>query len=216
MQNEEVPLTVSLDSRWHAGVNFLLGIGLDEHTVGKTNENEDIKMSGGGGIGGALRLGYGLSPGWDLNFGFALQNSSLQPQVENAKGNFLRTVLVADIKYCISIAAAGFINLGGGIGYFIPGDLDMDLSKVTGGAHNIFSYDNTWGFRLLAEYEGFFNNDLGWIIGLTYTQVNFKLKSALSNGIALSAEQLPAAIKNDIGELDGSSIDLVLSLVYYF
>jgi hypothetical protein len=211
-----MPLTVNLESRWRAEVNFLLGVGLDEHTVGKSTGDEDIKISGGGGIGGSLMLGYGLSSLWDLSFGMAIQNSSLQPQVENAKGNFFRTVILANIKYRISVASAGFINLCAGISYYLPGDLDMDLSAVSAGAHNIYRYDNTAGFQILAEYEGFFNKDLGWIIGLKYSQVRYDLKSAESNGTSIPIADLPAEIRDEVGDLDGSSIDLVLALVYYF
>ena len=206
----------SFSSRWRLEGSMLLGIGITDHEVGITTENEKIMMSGGGGIGGILNIGYGLSPKWDISFGAGIQNSSLTPEVENASASFLRMALLTNIKYRIPVSSSGLINFGGGISYYFPGDLDMDLSEVSEGAHNIFGYDNAIGFQFFGEYEGFFNKDFSWMIGLKYSWVTYELKSAKSNGITIPIDDLPADIRDEIGNLDGSSVDLVVSLIYYF
>jgi len=205
-----------LSSRLRLEGSMLVGIGLSDHQAGMTTDNEEIVMSGGGGIGGNLILGYGISPKWDTSIGFGIQNSSLMPEVENASANFLRTAIMANIKYRVPVSSSGLINLGGGISYYFPGDLDIDISDVAGGAHNIYGYDNSIGFQFFGEYEGFFSKDFSWIIGLKYSHVNYEIRSAQSNGINIPIDQLPAEINDEIGDLDGSGIDLVLSLIYYF
>jgi len=216
---EETPETSverNLDLCWHLEGSLLLGIGLKDHVIGKTNENEDINISGGGGFGGNLLLGYSLSPVWDLGIEVGIQNSSLQPAVENASGKFFRTFLSAKIKYRLPVSSSGSVNFGGGVSYYIPGELDIDASSVSAGAHNIYGYDNAIGFQLLGEYEGLFTSSLGWILGLKYYSVTYDLNSAKSNGINVPIGELPSEIKSELEKLDGSGIDLVLSLAYYF
>ena len=157
-----------------------------------------------------------MSPLWDLSLGFIIENSSLQPEVENATGNFLRTAILTNIKYRFPVSTSGMINFGGGIGYYFPSDLDVDMSGVEGGAHNIFGYENTIGFQLQVEYEGIFYTDLYWSIGLKYYYVMYDINSAKSNGINIPVDQLPFDVSDPIGKLNGSGIDLVLSLNYYF
>jgi hypothetical protein len=212
----ETPGYRNLDLRWHLEGSLIIGVGLKNHVIGKTNQNDDIKMSGGGGFGGNLMLGYSLSPAWDLGAEVSIQNSSLQPKVENASGSFLRTAISAKIKYRFPVSSTGSINIGGGAGYYMPNEFDIDASSVSGGAHNIYGYDNAVGFQLLGEYEGFFTSSFGWILGLKYYNVTYDLNSAKSNGIDVPLNQLPSDIKNELNKLDGSSVDLVLSLTYYF
>jgi len=206
----------SFSSRWRLEGGMLIGIGITDHEVGITTENEKIMMSGGGGIGGILNIGYGLAPEWDISFGAQIQNSSLMPKVENASANFLRIAIMTNIKYRIPVSSSGLINFGGGLSYYFPGDLDIDLTQVSGGAHNIFGYDNSLGFQIFGEYEGFFSENFSWLIGLKYSWVTYELNSAKSNGIDIPIDYLPMEIKDEIENLDGSSVDLVISLIYYF
>jgi len=212
----EVVFSNQLESKWHVDLNFLLGFGTNNIEVGVTTENDKIKISGGGGLGGVLNLGYGVTPQWDLIVGVGLEYSSLQPQVENADGSFFRTMFLSTIKYRIPVSASGIINIGAGAGYYLPDDLNVDMSQIPQGAHNIYSYKNTVGFHLQAEYEGFFNENLTWVIGLKYYNISYDLEAVSSDGISYPINNLPEDIISEIGELDGSGVDLILSLNYYF
>ena len=187
-----------------------------QHEVGVTTDNKTITISGGGGLGFNLILGYGLSPVWDLGLGLGIQQSSLMPEVENASGDFTRFTITANFKYHILVSSSGMINLGGGIGYYVAGDLDLDLSAVAGGEHDIFTYDSAPGFHVLTEYEGFFNAHFSWLMGLKYTQVGFDLQAVQSNGTTIPLEVLPEATKDQLSRLDGSAIDFTFSVIYYF
>ena len=212
----EPALTGNENLKWHIEGVFLVGAGIEKHEVGRTTDNDEISISGGGGVGGQLIIGYRLSPTFDLNLGVAIQNSSLKPDVENADGKFFRTALLANIKYRIQISSSSLINVGGGFGYYFPGELDIDASEISGGAHNIYEYDNSPGIHLLAEYEGFFRKDFSWSIGLQYSIVSYDIKSAKSNEITVPLDQLPASVRDEVGELDGSGVDLRIGVNYYF
>ena len=94
-QVEETATEIIIDtgSRWRIEGSFLFGLGMEDHEVGKTTDNDPVNISGGGGLGGILILGYGLSSQWDLSLGFGIQYSSLTPQVKNAEGSFQRTII---------------------------------------------------------------------------------------------------------------------------
>ncbi len=204
-----------IDSRWRIEGGLLLGIGLENHTIGMTTDNKEITISGGGGYGGALILGYGLTNELDLSVGLGIQNSTLRPEVENAEGDFLRTTLFSTLKYRIPVASNGLLIFGMGSGYYSPDDLDLDMSKISGGGHNIYTYESSTGFHLTAEYEGFTSDKLSWIIGLKYYNVSYNLESAKLDGISVPISILPNEIKDEVGELDGSGFDLIVSLNLY-
>ena len=58
------------------------------------------------------------------------------------------------------------------MGYYIPGNLDVDASEVSGGGHNIYSYTSSTGFHIIGEFEHFLSkisisgNKCSWGIGL--------------------------------------------------
>ena len=202
-------------SFWRMEGSLLVGIGLEDHEVGMTTDNKKITISGGGGIGGIFSIGYCITPRFDLSLGFGIQNSSLEPEVKNAEGSFLRTSYFTTIKYIIPVSSAGYLKIGAGAGYYSAGDLDVDLSEVAGGAHNVYKYDGAPGFHITADYEGVFTEKFTWIIGLKYYNVTFDLKSAKSNDVSIPLSIIPADIISDIGELDGSGVDFIIALNLY-
>lgn len=205
-----------ITSQWRIEGAGLLGVGIKNHEVGKTTEDEKISISGGGGYGGTLILGYGFSPQFDVSIGAGIQNSTLIPKVKNADGSFLRTMFLATLKYKKPITSRGLLNIGAGLDFFSPGDLDINASKVAEGGHNIYSYKESTGFHLLAEYEGFINNKLSWIIGLKYYYVTYKLKSANLDGLSVPSSVLPDELKKEVANLNGSGVDMIMSLNMYF
>ena len=202
-------------SLWRVEGSLLVGIGIEDHEVGLTSDNKKITISGGGGIGGTLSIGYSMTPALDLSLGISFQNSSLEPEVKNAEGSFSRTNFFTTIKYIIAVSSSGYLKFGAGGGYYSAGDLDVDLNEVSGGAHNIYTYDGAPGFHITADYEGVFTEKLTWVLGLKYYNVTYDLKSAKSNGISIPLNLIPAEVMNDIGELDGSGVDFIMSLNLY-
>jgi hypothetical protein len=205
-----------LNSRWRIEGSGLLGMGINNLQVGITTENEKITISGGGGFGGSFVLGYGFLPQLDLSIGTGIEKSALMPRVKNAKGSFTRIFFLATLKYKKPISSKGLLNFGSGPDFFSPGELDIDASKVSEGGHNIYSYKKATGFHLLAEYEGFINQKFSWIMGLKYYYASYKLESAKLDGIFFPVDNLPADLKKEVTDLNGSGVDLILSFNWYF
>ena len=204
-----------LAGKWNLAVYLNLGAGLDDHEVGQTSENKPVNISGGGGYGGAFSIGYGLNQKFEVAADLGFQDSPLVPDVENADGSFMRTILSASLRYRLPVASEALLVFGAGAGYYGPDDMDIDMSKVAGGGHNIFKYDSGFGPHVTAEYVGFINDKFTWTAGLKYYYVKYSLNSAVLDGINVPAGSLPDAIKNEIGELDGSGIDLIVSFHMY-
>lgn len=91
------------------------GIGFDDVDVGVTTGGDTISISGGGGLGFAAGLGYGLSSQWDLDFHLGFQASVLRPSVSNADGSFTRSFLLATLKRKVPTSENGEFKFGLGI-----------------------------------------------------------------------------------------------------
>lgn len=191
---------------------FSAGAGFKQHKIGETTESKDINISGGGGIGFALTIGYVISSNMDLDLSAGIQNTSLSENVSNAEGTFHRNVLLSTLKYKINISNNKQAKIGAGIGFYMTGKWDVDGSEVPGGAHEIIEYDNTMGFHITGDYENMFISNWSWSVGLKFYSVSYKAKSAESNGVSV-----PVNLVNDeIRELNGGGFALMFSIVKYF
>lgn len=190
------------------GIDITAGAGLNKITVGKTTDNEEITISGGGGVGVSALIGYLIVDELEADLGIGFQNNTLSKKVENAEGSFSKTILTFTPKYIIMLGNSNQINIGAGVGYYIPGDMDIDASKVTNGFHEIVSYDPVVGFHVLAEYEGFFHafsHLLSWTAGVKYTNVSFKASTFTRNGINYNV----SVLKDDYKTLNGSGVNFI-------
>jgi len=172
-----------------------------------------LRSAGAGGVSGKLVLCYGLSSSWELSAAGGYQESALYPKVENAEGSFSRIILLTTLKYHIPWTLSGTLKIGGGVGYYSPGDLDIDLSNVSGGAHNIFSYESNIGFHLTCDYELESTSRFSWGLGLKYYNTSYNLQSAKSNGVSVPINFLPQELKDETMKLDGNGIDLTIFVV---
>lgn len=216
-QQPHTEVTNLIDQKNDFKVNLVLfaGPGMEKINVGRTTEDKDITISGGGGVGLTAVIGYLITTRFETNLGIGFQNCTLSEKVENAEGSFSKTVFSLTAKYIIPVRHNGQINFGGGLGYYIPGDMDIDGSKVPNGAHEITTYDPSIGFHILADYEGFFDlstNLMSWNVGLQYTAVNFEATAFKRNGISYDASLL----KDEFKDLNGSCINLVAGISLYF
>ncbi|MGD1044375.1 MAG: hypothetical protein ABR936_03480 [Bacteroidota bacterium] len=206
--NKTVAINIDNSGKFFAAASFIVGGGLKNIKVGTATNNSDVTISGGGGIGGNLALGYGISSSLEVSLAGGTQSSTLSPKVDNAEGSFNRTIFLATLKDKIPITSTGIIKVGAGLGYYIPSDLDLDFTKISGGGHNVFSYDSKIGFHLTCDYEMFTASKFSWGFGLKYYNVTYNLKSVKSNGTIVSINSMSSDLKNETMELDGSGIDL--------
>ena len=193
--------------------SFFYGVGIEKIDVGETTEDEAITISAGGGGGGTITFGYSFSKELEGDVGAGFQRATLSKDVENADGNFDRILLLVTLKYKIPATSTGQVKIGAGGGYYGSGELDVDASQVPGGAHNVYEYDDAFGFHITGEYEGFFSaRKWSWILGIKYYNVKYDVNSLTSNGISVQPNQIPKEGR----ELDGSGVDLTFAMARYF
>lgn len=126
------------------------GFGFDNHDIGETTEGDDIHFSGGGGAGISAMGKYNLDDKWRTGFEIGWQRSTLLPEVNNVSGTFGRTYFRPTVELSVPFLGAYRLNLGGGVGYYLAGDFDLDMADVPDGAHNIYDYENAVGPNVYA------------------------------------------------------------------
>jgi hypothetical protein len=195
--------------KFEASLDF--GFGFKTILIGKTDKS-DVTISGGGGIAGSLGILYDIGSSFEIGLSAGYQHSFLSETVENADGSFGRFIARSNINYGIRARSNGILKIGGGLGYYIPGNLDIDASKVQGGAHVINSYDPALGFHVTGQYV-ILSDFLSYGFGLTYTNVSYELTSYTKDGVKTPINALDQVSKNEFMKLDGSSIDLTMKLI---
>ncbi len=205
-------------------LSFLLemGGGLEKHEVAITTDNETVEISAGGGIGMGVQAGYLLTHALEVEAEAAYMISVLSHELENGEGGFNRGVFAGNLLYRVPIKENIRVLIGGGAGYYVGGEMDLDFSSASdiGGAHNIYKYDNALGFQARCVLEVFglgelFSKNMVVGVGIQYSSVRYDLQSMSSNGVDIPLDQLPKDIRAEFGELDGSGIDVVMHIALY-
>ncbi|UCD83712.1 MAG: hypothetical protein JSU92_10495 [Deltaproteobacteria bacterium] len=208
---EEAREPLDTVNRFRVEASFFLGLGIEKIKVGVTDDGDTISISGGGGLGGEITFGYGIYSMMEIDLTAGIYHSGLEPSVENADGSFNRGPFLATLKFNIPVTDSGQIKLGGGGGYYISGDLDVDTSQAPGGAHETIAYDNAFGYHITGEYEYFFFNNPSIIFGLKYYNVTYDAESYTMNGVSIPVDLLADKVR----ELNGSGVDFFFALAWY-
>jgi hypothetical protein len=186
------------------------GGGLSKVDLGQTTRGDTVSISGGGGAGVGITLGYGIATPIDIDLTIGYERSQLSPVVDNATGSFSRSFYLATILYRIPLGDRYNLKVGGGGGFYKPGKLDIDATGVTSGFHDVIEYKNASGAHAVVDFEIFADHELSVTFGLKYYSVTYKESSATRNGAP--GFMFGSKIEN----LDGSGIDLSISLAKYF
>ena len=162
-----------------------------------------------------------MSSSIEISSEFGLQSSSLSKKVENAEGSFTRTFVRPALKVKFPVSDQNLIKLGVGGGYYFGGDLDIDMSQIAGGGHNIYTYKGAAGFHITGEFEHIISSwsslsaQWSWGVGLRYFSVKYDLESMTSDGISVPLDQLTQDLRDRMMELDGSGFDVFGYLAIY-
>ena len=190
-----------------------LGIGLDSSKVGVTSDGDDVKISGGGGAGFGVTMGYGLSRHFDIDCTLGVQASGLQPAVKNADGSFTRSFFLATAKYKVPIRENLQWKFGLGAGYYMAGELDIDIDPgVPGAGHFIVDYKNAAGVHATGELEVALRSNLMLAVGLKYYMVTYKADKATLNGVSLPVSSL----SDEYRDFNGDGVDVTVGLGILF
>ena len=188
------------------------GGGLSSIDVGTTSKGDAVKISGGGGFGGMVTAGYGITPKLDIDLSLGTQESTLTPAVSNADASFSRNLMLVTLKYMIPLQQTSRIKIGAGIGSYKSGKLDVDL-VAAGGTHLIVNYNDATGIHFGGELEAFIRPDVSISLGLKYYSVKYSASSVTEDGISYPTSALT---NSKIRDLDGSGIDLFAGMAKYF
>lgn len=197
------------------------GAGSDEIDVAVTTTDEIISISGGGGPGFGVEVGYCPSSSVEIGGSVGYQVSGLSEKVANADGSFDRTFLRGTVKYRIPVSPSGVIKVGAGGGYYLAGDLDLEMSKVPNGHHDIFTYNSAPGFHVGGEYERYISSwssetaGWSWGIGIRYYSVTYDLDSMTRDGMSIPLSLLKPVFKEALMELAGSGFDVFVQFALY-
>ena len=189
-------------------LDVFFGFGTTNILIGKTTNNDDINISGGGGVGGTLSLIYAVTEQIEVALSAGTQESSLSKKLDNGEGHFRRTMLLATVKDKIGLTSDAILKIGAGVGYYIPGDLDIDASKVSGGAHNVFSYKPKVGFHGVAEVEVQMSESFSLGMGIKYYSVKYDIDTFKSDGRSYPTSWITGSDRDKVLKLDGSGFDI--------
>jgi hypothetical protein len=217
--------------KWILGVTGMGSFGFQNHKVGtyvsqdvsdETSDSKDLTISGGGGSGYRLIVGYRplfyhRLPLLECLFQMGRQVSTFGVDVEGVNGKFYRNVFCFALNlkiplkvYNSSEGALAYLNCIAGYGWYLNGKMDIDFHKIAGD-HSIFDYKNSTGFHVGGELELCFNHWFSFIVGTQFHFVNYNIKSLSLNGILKNPDQAIDEFKN----IDGSGIDFNLGLLFH-
>lgn len=212
-------MAVDTTGRFRLGGNFFVGGAVAKGTtIDKTPDGEDVTLSGAGQMGFSLRVGYGLSPPFDIDIAAGEQASELRPHSAfdyYSRGNFESKFVVAALKYKIPVSDKSQLKIGGGLGYYYSGKtkLAKRSSQLSEGYETNIKYKGTVGEYLTGEYESFAGSkDWSFVVGLIYYKVKYDVDSATWNNADIPVSDLPDKLRS----LDGSGVDVLFGIEKYF
>ena len=196
--------------KFHLEPAVFLGFGTTSVELGKTAAGETVKISGGGGAGLGMTIGYGLSRSFDLEATVGHQVSRIIPEsVTNASANFDRTFYLVTLKYRIPVQDRFYVKLGAGAGYYQPGKLDINTTQIPGGSSDVVHYDDATGFHATAEWEIFFQPNFSLTVGGKYYHVIYKETGGTRNGV-------PGYFNDgNVKNFGGSGFDFSFAAAFY-
>jgi len=191
-------------------LNGALGFGFDKVDVGTTTKGDTVSISGGGGAGGSAGIAFGLSRSLDLDLDLGFQVSGLTPAVDNAEGSFTRGLFLATLKYKMPTSDTGQFKFGVGLGAYFGGKMKFELTDFP--SKEEVDYDPAVGLHLTGEFERFIRPNLSINIGAKIYFVEYEAKTYKVNSVDLPV----SALKDEIRNLNGSGMDLLLGINLYF
>lgn len=194
-------------------LEFILhgGVGSTNPIIGNTAEGKDVELGGGGGFGGGITIGRGLTPNWDFDLTLGYQVSVLDPEPDYSKGGFERYYAVAAIKYRLRTSDRSWIKFGLGAAYYEPVRYEAELYD----SHFEIDYGGAPGGQVSLEYEaalGSFTTSSTFVFGVRYYYVTYEAEAINSYG-----ESMPlSGLAGSLLELDGSGTDITFGLVAWY
>jgi len=198
-------------NRFRLEVNVFGGISIANTFVARSLDNKEIDLDGGGGYGGGLTLGYGISHRWDMDLALGYHVTDMDPVPAGSKGSFERYSALVSFKHRLYAKAKSWVKFGIGAGYFVP--VRYKISSAAGFLE--VEYDDAPGGMVSVEYEAAIGEDSErstFVLGLRYYYVVYDAVMAFDAGGPIVLTSLP----KEMVELDGSSAEITVGIATYF
>ncbi len=213
--------TVDTSGRFRFDIGGVFGRGFSREYVADREDNTPIFIRAGGGAGIAATLGYGLSSRFDLDISAVRQISENKNNAINGGMEFKKVYALGTLKYKFPFKSkldfyGGQIKIGAGIGLYMDTNLTVTHNNMSTDLHSEYfvDYEPALGYHTTVEFETFMPNDWALSIGARIYFVDFKADSTQSTGIFKGNNAI--IDKSSFDEMDGSGVDLLISLGKYF
>ena len=211
--------TVDTAGRFRLEIGGVFGRGFSREYVADRDDGTPIYIRAGGGAGIVATLGYGISSRFDIDIAAVRQISENKNNVINGGMEFKKVYALGTLKYKIPFKSTldfygGQIKIGAGIGFYQSTNLTITHNDMVTGLHSeyVVDYKPTVGYHGTLEFETFMPNDWTLSLGARIYSVDFEAESTRSSGIF----NLGIINKSNFDQMDGSGIDLLVSLGKYF
>lgn len=190
------------------GVTLHVGAGTENHIMFTNDENQESKISFGGGIGYGIKFGHEFSKFFDLAVNYNYQRSSLSLPVKNAEISFKRHILSLTPSIIIPFSDGETMRfkVGAGPSFFLGNTFESYISKYDG-IDDTWTYKNATGFHINAIFETNISKTISLNYGIKYTNVSYEFDNSYFTYPYTS---------DPLYKPNGGSIDLVIEMLFHF
>jgi hypothetical protein len=204
----------------YIGLTSSFGGGFNSFDTGlRTETNEVIEVSSGGGTSIGITGAYAFSGNWlaggELNYQFTM----MSPPVDNADGSFKHMNIMASIQRLFPVGKRdnAFLISAGPV-FSVSNTFDFDASQIPGGAHNSYHYKPAGGGQISTEFilqKG--DGGFAFVFGLRTNFIQYKLDRVNSNGTEFDAGNTTLDfLPSDVTKPNGTGMDLTIRGIYRF
>ncbi|MEI6140632.1 MAG: hypothetical protein WCP85_15290 [Mariniphaga sp.] len=164
-------------------IGFTIGTGSGFKNIpfAKFTDGTESTISYGDATSAEFEYGYEFNRHFDLTFNIGSQFSEPSQTVDNANLTFNRGVVSLTPAYILPIGAKEKMRLkfGAGIDWLYNAELNIELSKISGGFDDDWKYDSGFGGHLSVIFEYNTPKRFTYCAGLKLQNVNYKFKSGV-------------------------------------
>jgi hypothetical protein len=184
------------------------GMGFNKVAIGTLTDGSVASITFGGG--GTVRIEYShyFSHHFNVTFNIGGMFSNLDKEVTNGEMSFTRNNISIAPYYIVPIGGTGKAQLGFGAGLdiFYIAKLTFDLSKISGGSKDEWTYNPAVGGHVAMNFEAALSKRFTLNGGMKLHFSKFSFEKG-SNSVPTT---------DDLKNPNGSGLDLVLGICYRF
>ncbi|MDA8098564.1 MAG: hypothetical protein M0042_02925 [Nitrospiraceae bacterium] len=210
--SQSVAAALSTKGKFNVELGLIGGVGFKQVDVGKITGGDHLWFSAGGGYGAEVTIGYGATDRTEVDLTLGGQESVEMPDNPDADVTFQRGFVLATGKYVVPVNDRMRFKIGGGIGRYSAGRLEVHTFGVGGGVLGVVDYNPAYGLHLSGDFEGFFATNTAFVAGVRLSTVRYKAMQYVKDGTLQPLEDLSGDFRN----LYGGGADFTIRIARYF